>query len=118
MKTQIKKIGDTMVVSMDGRLNFEAQEPLRQDLTRLVGQTKRDTVPQKIIVDLGNLEFVGSSGISAFVQTLKEFNQRAPTKPRYCNVSSEFKRVMKAFDESGQFDFYDNEGKARESFEQ
>lgn len=105
-----------MVVSMDGRLNFEAQEPLRQDLTRLVSQTKRDVVPQKIIVNLEHLEFVGSSGISAFVQTMKEFNQRAPTKPRYVNVSSEFQRVMKAFDESGAFEFFDNEAKAKDSF--
>ncbi len=117
MKTQIKKIGDTVVVSMGGRLDYEMQEPLRQDLTRLIQGSKKDTSPQKIIFNFENLEFVGSSGISSFVQTLKDFNIRSSMKPRYCNVGSEFRRVMKALDEGGIFDFYDNEDRARQSFD-
>lgn len=117
MKTQIKKVGDAVIVTMDGRLDFEAQEPLRQDLTRLINNTKGDHVPKKIIFNFENLEFVGSSGISSFVQTLKDFNQRVPMKPRYCNVGSEFRRVMKALDESGAFEFFETEERARQSFD-
>jgi len=117
MKTQIKKTGDTVIVSVDGKVDYEAQEPLRQDLIRLIQNTQRDTTPKKIIFNFENLEFVGSSGISNFVQTLKDFSQRAPSKPRYCNVGSEFRRVMKALDESGTFEFYDNEDRARQSFD-
>lgn len=119
MKTNFKKIGDTVVVSMDGRLNYEIQEPLKEDLYKLVENTKKgDSVPQKIIFNLENLEFVGSSGISTFIQTLKELSNRASTKPRYCNVKSEFKRIIKALDDSGNFEFYENEEKARSSFDQ
>ena len=118
MKTNIKKIGDTMIVSMDGKLDFETQEPLRKDLSRLVNHAITDTVPKKIIFNFENLEFVGSSGISSFVQALKDFNTRAPMKPRYCNVKSEFRRVMKALDESDLFEFFDNEDRARKSFDQ
>lgn len=118
MKTQVKKIGDTIVVVMDGKLDFETHLPLREDLSRIIDQAKTDSVPKKIIFNLENLEFVGSSGISAFVQTLREFNNQAPTRPRYCNVRSEFRRIIKAFDESDLFDFYDNEERARQSFDQ
>ena len=120
MKTQIKKIGDTVVVSMDGRLDFEAQEPLRKDLSKLIQRVvaPTDSTPKKVIFNLEGLEFVGSSGISSFVQTLKDFNQRSPEKPRYCNVKSEFRRVMKAFDESDLFEFYESEERARKSFDQ
>lgn len=118
MKTNIKKSGDTIIVSMDGRLDFEAHVPLREDLSKLISTQKKDEVPKKIIFNLENLEFVGSSGISAFVQTLREFNATAPAKPRFCNVKSEFRRVMKAFDEGEVFEFYDNEERAKKSFDQ
>ncbi|OFZ18928.1 MAG: hypothetical protein A2X94_13320 [Bdellovibrionales bacterium GWB1_55_8] len=118
MKTQFKKVGDTIVVSMDGKLDFETQLPLREDLNRLINKTKSDSTPKKIIFNLENLDFVGSSGISSFVQTLKEFSNNASTKPRYCNVKSEFRRVMKAFEETEIFEFYDNEDRARKSFDQ
>jgi anti-anti-sigma factor len=117
MKTRITKIGDTVVVTMDGKLDFETQEPLRQDLSRLAEKTRTDSAPGKIIFNLEKLEFVGSSGISAFVQSLKDFTTRTPLKPRYCNVRSEFKRVMKAFDEADMFEFFESEDRARKSFD-
>lgn len=119
MKTQIKKNGDTVVVTMDGRLDFETNGPLREELSKLIGtQRNTDSTPKKIIFNLENLEFVGSSGISSFVQTMKEFNASVPNKPRYCNVKSEFKRVIKAFDEEQPFEFHDNEERAKNSFDQ
>lgn len=116
MKTQIKKQGDTIVVSMNGKLDFETNIPLREDLGKLIRQSKTDSV-SKIIFNLENLDFVGSSGISSFVQTLKEFNTNATSAPVYCNVKSEFRRVIKAFDEEEQFKFFDNEDRARKSFD-
>jgi anti-anti-sigma factor len=120
MKTQIKKIGDTIIVSMDGRLDFETNQPFREDLGKLITKSKAgtDSSPKKIIFNFENLEFVGSSGISAFVQTLKDFSQSSPTRPRYCNVKSEFKRVIKAFDEEDIFEFFDNEERAKRSYDQ
>ena len=61
---------------------------------------------------------MGSSGISSFVQTLKEFNAHVTTKPRYCNVKSEFRRMIEAFDETDDFQIYENEDRARKSFDQ
>jgi anti-anti-sigma factor len=118
MKTQVKKIGDTLIVSMNGKLDFETSMPLREDLSKIIRETRTDSSPKKIIFNLEKLDFVGSSGISNFVQTLREFNQAAPIKPRYCNVKSEFQKVIKAFDESDAFEFYDNEDRAKKSFDQ
>jgi len=118
MKTQIKKQGDTIIVSMNGTLDFETHVPLREDLSKIIRHAKTDQAAKRIIFDLEQLEFVGSSGISSFVQTLKDFNTAAPTKPAYCNVKSEFKRVIKAFDENDGFQFFDNEERARKSFDQ
>jgi anti-anti-sigma factor len=119
MKTQVKKNGDTLVVSMEGRMNFEIQDAIREDLHQLVADAKKtDQSAAKIVFNLKELEFVGSSGISNFIQTLKEVSDRTEQKPRYCEVSSEFRRVMQALDESKTFEFYDTEERARKSFDQ
>jgi anti-anti-sigma factor len=122
MNTQIKKNGDEIIVTLDGRLDFETAIPLRESLSRLIrpgtGASRTDSTPRKIIFNLEKLEFVGSSGISSFVQTLRDFNTLAPVKPVYCHVKSEFQRVIRAFDESEAFQFFDNEERARKSYDQ
>lgn len=119
MKTQIKKMGDTVVVSMEGKMDFEMQDTLRQSLHDIVADVKKtDQTAAKIVFDMQDLQFVGSSGISNFIQTLKEVSAKTDQKPRYCGVSSEFKRVMQALDESKVFEFYDTQERARKSFDQ
>lgn len=117
MKTNVKRNGDTVIVSMDGKLEFENQDPLKENLKTLINRVKTDSVAAKIIFNLEKLEFVGSSGISSFVQTLNEINKESTIRPRYCGVKSEFKRIMKAFDESDCFEFHENEDRAKRSFE-
>lgn len=113
MKTNVRHEGDTVVVSIEGQLDFETTDGFRESLNRL----ERQVSDQRVIFDLGQLQFVGSSGISAFVQALREFNSRATTKPRYTNVKSEFKRIMSAFDESNSFEFWDTTERAIRSFD-
>lgn len=120
MKTQIKKQGDTLIVSMNGKIDYETCMPLRDDLNRLIKPKKTDSTPKKIIFDLKHLDFVGSSHISTFVQTLKEFNSNSPTRPRYSHVKNEFKRIIRALGDQGadqengeelgpdKFDFIEN----------
>lgn len=128
MKTEIRKSGDTIIVSMGGTLDFETAIPLREELASVIRHTRKYTqgtgasargpADLKIIFNFEELEFVGSSGISSFVQALREFNAAAPSRPRYCNVKSEFRRVIKAFDDEQAFEFFDNEERARRSFDQ
>ena len=117
MKTQVKKMGDTVVIDIDGKLDYEIQDPLREQLHAIADTAKTDSVAKKIVFNLEGLEFVGSSGISVFIQTLKEINAQSDIKPRYCNVKSEFRRVIKAYDETDAFEFYDSVDRARRSFE-
>lgn len=116
MKTHIRKQGDTIYVSIDGKLEFDTHIPFRDDLGKVLrtlrgtsgsAPAQTDSVAKEIIFDLSNLEFVGSSGISAFIRTLQDFNSAAPIRPRYCNVKSEFKRMMQALDTQALFDFYE-----------
>lgn len=109
MKSQIKKIGDTIVVSVGGKLDYETQEPFKENLKKIAANSKTDSTPTKVIFDMEGLEFVGSSGITQFIQTLKEFGTKTDQKARIMKASNEFKKVMKAFDEEQTFEFADND---------
>lgn len=107
MKTRIKKQGDTVTITIDGKVDHETQEPFRNDLARLIQDTRRDSVAKKFIFDLSSLEFVGSSGITSLIQSLKEFNQQCGSQPTYQNVASEFQKIIRAFDTQASFHFLD-----------
>ena len=115
MKTQIKKTDDLIIFEMKGKLDFGTHIPLREELSQIITDANSDPLPKKLIFNLENLEFVGSSGISSFVQTLKEFNTHFPTRPKYCHVKTEFRKIIQAFDEAALFEFFDSEDRAIKS---
>ena len=118
MKTKITKKGDTVVVSIDGMIDYETQEPFKNDLKKLIDSAQTDSTPRKIIFNLENLEFVGSSGISNLVQTLRDFHARSPAKPSYVGVKSEFQKVFRAFGADDMFNFFDDEEDAKSQISQ
>ncbi|MEW6057007.1 MAG: STAS domain-containing protein [Bdellovibrionota bacterium] len=112
MKTSIRKDSGALIVSLEGHLDFETTDSFRQNLLKLEEEAAKN---QRVIFDLSDLHFVGSSGISAFIQALREFNSRAATKPRYTNVKNEFKRIISAFDDTGSFEFCETTERALRS---
>jgi anti-anti-sigma factor len=113
MKTIIREDENNIVVSFEGKLDFETTDSFRESLLRLQDQGTN----KRVIFDMDHLQFVGSSGISAFIQALREFNGRAGLKPRYTNVKNEFKKIITAFDENKTFEFWDSTERALRSFD-
>lgn len=109
MKSQIKKIGDTLVISVDGRLNFDNQDELIKSLKQISAQQfqkrKTDSAAIKILFDISALEFAGSAGISYFVQNMKEFGEDMNLKPQILGASKDFELVIKAFDTERTLEF-------------
>lgn len=116
MKSKIKKIGDTIVVSVDGKLDYETQDSFKENLKK-IAQNKTDSTPTQVIFNMEKLEFVGSSGISQFIQTLKDFGAKTDQKARIVSASSEFKKVMRAFDEEEVFVFHDGDEVAKKAMD-
>lgn len=84
-----------ITVQMQGDLDYEHSMPLREQLNELSSKN-----PQaRIIVDLGGIDFVGSSGICHFVETVQLINK---TKNEYnrvglSNVGLEFKKIFRLY---------------------
>lgn len=120
MKARIKNTPDSIIISIDGKVDYETQDEICNLINRTIEKSqtsgqKTDQVAKKIILNLKELEFVGSSGITQFVQSLKAIHQQTDIVPKYCGVRSEFKKIMKAFDETNEFDFYDDEALSKKN---
>jgi anti-sigma B factor antagonist len=99
MKSEITQNGDTVVVKITGYLDFESTHPIQRSLDQIYAQNKN----AKVVVDMQSLEFVGSSGVAAFVRGMKSFNQQI-SKPRYVGVRTECLRLFRAFEDDQPFD--------------
>ena len=104
MKTLVRSVEGKTVITIEGNLDFESSDAFRNWLLHFSLNTPRG----QIVFDLGALQFVGSSGITQFIDSLLEFNQTTTIKPLYSNVSSEFRRMMKVYDQTDSFQFWDS----------
>lgn len=93
MKAQIRTDSQgNITVHMNGGLDYENSMPLRLELTELTKQNPAST----ITLDMHALDFVGSSGIGIFVETLQILNKNK-AQIKLANVKTEFLKVFKLY---------------------
>ncbi len=94
LKAQIMtdSIGN-ITIHMRGGLDYENTVPLRDELEEMI----RENPARQITLDMQGLDFVGSSGIGHFVETLKILNAKKG-QIKLANVRSEFMKVFKLYD--------------------
>ncbi len=81
-----------LTILMEGGLDFENNIPLRAELEQIVEKNHKSD----ITLDLGALDFVGSSGLGIFVETIRILN-RKKNDIKITNVKSEFIKVFKLY---------------------
>jgi|SRR4051812_44638668 anti-sigma B factor antagonist len=93
MKAQIRTDSQgNITVHMNGGLDYENSLPLRVELQELTQQNPAST----ITLDMHALDFVGSSGIGIFVETLQILNKNK-SQIKLSNVKTEFIKVFKLY---------------------
>lgn len=81
-----------VTIRMEGGLDYESSTPLRKELETMLSEN-----PNSIItLDMNSLDFVGSSGIGHFVETIKLFNKNR-SRIMLSNVKTEFLKVFKLY---------------------
>jgi anti-anti-sigma factor len=101
----------TLVFELDGNLDFETTIQFGETYISLIQKHN----PERIIVNLQGLRFVGSSGINQFIKILRDFNTKN-CKPRFCHLSPEFVRLFRAYQTSRKpFEIYLTEDEAKSS---
>ena len=109
MKAKIKQNSDILVLSLEGKIDYESQDDACALINKTIEKNKTDEVPKKILVSMKELQFVGSAGITHFVEQLKKIHETTDVTPKYIGVKSEFQKIMKAFDAENEFEFFDDE---------
>ncbi|MDD4976563.1 MAG: STAS domain-containing protein [Bacteriovorax sp.] len=93
MKAQIRTDSQgNITVHMNGGLDYENSLPLRVELQELTQKNPAST----ITLDMHSLDFVGSSGIGIFVETLQILNKNK-SQIKLSNVKTEFMKVFKLY---------------------
>lgn len=99
MRTNIRKEGDYTIVELSGFIDVESAEPIAE----FIEETFDVNDKTKMIVDMSNLRFVGSTGISNFVKEIRVFNKMR-MKPTYYGMKSEFVRIFRMHEETDTFE--------------
>jgi anti-sigma B factor antagonist len=82
-----------ITVYMSGDLDYETPSYIQKELSLL-----KKTYPSgSITLDLSKLDFVGSCGISNFMEALKTIYQQTQNL-KIMNVSDEFRKVLELYD--------------------
>ena len=84
-----------ITVHLEGGLDFDTTTPFKDELYSIINDNPASTVT----LDLNGLDFVGSSGIGHFVDTLRALDKNK-AQIKLANVKSEFLKVFKLY----QFD--------------
>lgn len=92
MKANIlRDANGNIIVHMQGDLNYDHSLPLRNELQNIANSNPNS----KITFDLGAMDFVGSSGICHFVETVKFIKEKHKETVNLSNVKPEFLKIFR-----------------------
>lgn len=89
----LRDANGNIIIHMQGDLNYDHSLPLRNELSSLA----KSNPHAKITIDIGAIDFVGSSGICHFVETVKLLKENQKCNIALSNVKPEFLRIFKLY---------------------
>jgi anti-sigma B factor antagonist len=94
MKANIlRDANGNIIVHMQGDLNYDHSIPLRNELQSIATNNPLSN----ITIDLGAIDFVGSSGICQFVETVKNLKESRKANVHLSNVKPEFLKIFRLY---------------------
>ncbi len=91
MRININSDSDQVVLSFTGFLDFESVGQFSEAISSL--QPKK-----KLVFDFKDLEFVGSSGIKSFIDTIDRFYKKYEGQISLSGVEGDFKKIVDSYE--------------------
>jgi len=82
-----------ITIYMNGDLSYDYNNKLHQEIIEISQNHPHST----ITLDMHSLDFVGSSGISKFVELLKQLKKDNGSRYKLSNIKSEFLKVFEIY---------------------
>lgn len=89
----LRDANGNIIVHMQGDLNYDHSLPLRSELQHIANANPNSS----ITIDLGAIDFVGSSGICQFVETVKGLKESRKANVTLSNVKPEFLKIFRLY---------------------
>ncbi len=107
-----RQAGDITILDLDGKVTIgEGSVALRSAIRRLLGEGKN-----KILLNLGQVGYVDSSGIGELVSSFTAVNKEGGTL-KLLNLTQKIQDLLAITKLLTVFDTFDNEGDALSSFQ-
>lgn len=105
-----EKENDVVVIDVEGEINFENAEILREKINELCEKNKT-----KIVINLQNLKYMSSAGMSVLVHGLKRTRQKNGDL-RIAHLNSKMRRVFLITQFTHHFSVFNTTEEAVKSF--
>jgi anti-sigma B factor antagonist len=107
-----RQAGDITILDLDGKITIgEGSVALRSAIRRLLGEGK-----SKILLNLGQVGYVDSSGIGELVSSFTAVNKEGGTL-KLLNLTQKIQDLLAITKLLTVFDTFDNEGDALSSYQ-
>lgn len=106
MEIKTQKIGKHILAKLAGRLDITQSDEVESYLAKDVLSGEGD-----IIINLGSISYISSSGIRIFVGMVRELNRQG-RKLKLCSITPPVKKVFDVVELLDLFDVYNTEEEA------
>jgi anti-anti-sigma factor len=104
----LKNQGEITIVTIQGSLHIEKTQPFREICLK-------HFLTKKVIFNMEQVNFVGSTGIQAFLEAVKTITEENEHGLKLVGVKSEFRKILQNI-ENQKLQIFENEVSAINSF--
>jgi len=105
-----KVVGDITVCSLGGEININTSPELRRSLDGIIGQSAK-----KIVLDLGGVTYIDSSGLATLIEVLRRIKREGGTL-HLCRLPDKVRSLFEMTKLTKLFQIYDAEEAACANF--
>lgn len=110
MVVKDKILGDVVVLSVDGEINFNSSPDFRKAFLKVL-----DSKAKKVVINLSNVAYVDSSGLATLVEALQKI-KGGGGRLRLTNLSAKVKSLFEITKLEKLFEIFSAEEDAVKSF--
>ncbi len=102
-----RKVGDKLVVYLEGRLDVSVSNEIEEELARMIDQEGNN----HIVLNMEKVEYMSSSGFRACIATLRKLNAKNGTM-KLCSIRPQVKRIFDVIELTSLFEIFETEAEA------
>lgn len=109
MEAKLRQQGEVTIVTLSGKIDIEKNHQFKSVCLEKLAN-------RKLVFQMSQLNFVGSTGIQAFFQAVMEINRQNPYGLKLTGLKEDFRRVLHFQNMNEQIQLHESLEEAVKSF--